>query len=111
MLGMDPQQQGYELIVALDTPENLIHSLGVEDRVVFGVTNGRFDEEPLRAVPGVTRVEQDGERVVVYGQGERFVGRVVNGLESAGIRFRNLRTEQPTLEDVFLALTGRQMRE
>ena len=98
-------------IVALDTPENLIHSLGVEDRVVFGVTNGHFDEEPLRAVPGVTRVEQDGERVVVYGQGERFVGRVVNGLESAGIRFRNLRTEQPTLEDVFLALTGRRMRE
>ncbi len=56
-------------------------------------------------------MEQDGERVVVYGQGERFVGRVVNGLESAGIRVRNLRTEQPTLKDVFLALTGRQMRE
>jgi ABC-2 type transport system ATP-binding protein len=97
-------------IVALDTPENLIHSLGVENRVVFSV-NGHFDEESLGAVPSVTRVEQDGERVVVYGQGERFVGRVVNGLESAGIRFRNLRTEQPTLEDVFLALTGRRMRE
>jgi len=97
-------------IVALDTPENLIDSLGVENRVVFSV-NGHFDEEPLRAVPSVTRVELVGERVVVYGQGERFVGRVVNGLESAGIRFRNLRTEQPTLEDVFLALTGRRMRE
>ncbi len=97
-------------IVALDTPENLIESLGVENRVVFSV-NGRFDEESLGAVPSVTRVERVGERVVVYGQGERFVGRVVNGLESAGIRFRNLRTEQPTLEDVFLALTGRRMRE
>jgi len=97
-------------IVALDTPENLIDSLGVENRVVFSV-NGRFDEESLGAVHSVTRVERVGERVVVYGQGERFVGRVVNGLESAGIRFRNLRTEQPTLEDVFLALTGRQMRE
>jgi hypothetical protein len=78
--------------------------------VVFSV-NGRFDEESLGAVPSVTRVERVGERVVVYGQGERFVGRVVNGLESAGIRFRNLRTEQPTLEDVFLALTGSRMRE
>jgi len=28
-----------------------------------------------------------------------------------GVRFRDLRTEQPTLEDVFLALTGREMRE
>jgi ABC-2 type transport system ATP-binding protein len=97
-------------IVALDTPQNLIDSLGVENRVVFSV-NGRFDEELLGAVPSVTRVERVGERVVVYGQGERFVGQVVNGLEAAGIRFRNLRTEQPTLEDVFLALTGRRMRE
>jgi len=63
------------------------------------------------AVPGVPQVEQDGERVVAYGQGKRFACRVVNGLESARIRFRNLRTEQPTLEDVFLTLTGRQMRE
>ncbi len=97
-------------IVALDTPENLIDSLGVENRVVFSV-NGRFDEESLRAVPSVTRVERVGERVVVYGQEDGLVSGVVSGLEAGGIRFRNLRTEQPTLEDVFLALTGRRMRE
>jgi len=97
-------------IVALDTPENLIHSLGAESRVVFGA-NGRFDEEPLRAVPGVTRVERIGERVVVSGQDNGLVGGVVNALEAGGVRFRDLRTEQPSLEDVFLALTGREMRD
>lgn len=97
-------------IVALDTPDNLIGSLGAENRVVFDVA-GRLDEGPLHAIPGVTRVEQVGERVVVYGQGDGLVSGVVNTLEEAGVRFRDLRTEQPTLEDVFLALTGRKMRE
>jgi ABC-2 type transport system ATP-binding protein len=97
-------------IVALDTPENLIRSLGAEQRVVF-TADGPWDDTPLRGVPGVTRVEQIGERTVVYGRGEGLVGGVVSALEALGVRFRDLRTEQPTLEDVFLALTGREMRE
>ena len=97
-------------IVALDTPENLIDSLGAGNRVVFSVSRG-FDEELLRPVPGVSGVERVGERVVVSGQGDGLVGVVVNALEAAGVRFRDLRTEQPTLEDVFLALTGREMRD
>jgi hypothetical protein len=35
---------------------------------------------------------------------------VVNALSTAGLRFRELHTERSTLEDVFLALTGRRMR-
>ncbi len=96
-------------IVALDTPENLIRSLGAENRVVFS-TDG-WDGGRLRQVPGVTRVEQIGDRVVVYGRGEGLVSGVVGVLEREGVRFRDLRTEQPSLEDVFLALTGREMRE
>ena len=96
-------------IVALDTPQNLIDSLGAENRVVFEV-DGHLDEASLRAVPGVVRVERIGERAVVYGQKEGLVSGVVNALEAGGIRFENLRTEQPTLEDVFLALTGKDMR-
>mgnify|MGYP001030546312 FL=1 len=97
-------------IVALDTPENLIRSLGAEHRVVF-TADGQWDDTPLRGVPGVTRVERVGERAVVYGKGERLVSGVVGALERMGLRFRDLRTEQPTLEDVFLALTGKEMRE
>jgi ABC-2 type transport system ATP-binding protein len=96
-------------IVALDSPQNLIDSLGAESRVVFE-TDGHLDEESLSAVPGVVRVERTGERVVVYGQREGLVSGVVNALESGGVRFENLRTEQPTLEDLFLALTGKEIR-
>jgi ABC-2 type transport system ATP-binding protein len=96
-------------IVALDTPQNLIDSLGAERRVVFEAGE-QLSEESLRATPGVVRVERIGERVVVYGQRDGLVSGVVNALEAGGIRFRDLRTEQPTLEDVFLALTGKEMR-
>jgi len=96
-------------IVALDTPENLIRSLGAENRVVFSVAE-RFDERGLQTLSGVARVEQVGERVVVYGREDGLVSGVVNALEAAGVRFRDLRTEQPSLEDVFLALTGREVR-
>lgn len=100
----------YGRIVALDAPESLIRSLAAEQRVVFSADEG-WDDARLRQVPGVTRVERIGARVIVYGRGERLVGGVVGTLEGMGVRFRDLRTEQPTLEDVFLALTGREMRE
>lgn len=107
----------YGKIVALDTPEELIQSLGAENRILF-VAEEPFDPKPLQRLSGVTRVERVGgpgeagrtKRVVVYGRGDRLVGEVVNTLEAQGVRFRDLRTEQPTLEDVFLALTGREMR-
>ncbi len=97
-------------IVALDTPEELVRTLEAESRVIF-VTDGACDVERLRQTPGVTCVEQVGERIIVYGQGEGLVGSVVNVLEAGDVHFRDLRTEQPALEDVFLTLTGREMRE
>jgi len=97
-------------IVALDTPPNLIDSLGVENRVIFEVDE-HINEKSLHTVPGVVRIERIGERVVVYGQKDGLVSGVVNALEIEGIHFENLRTEQPTLEDVFLALTGKEMRD
>ena len=97
-------------IVALDRPEALVRSLGIESRVVFTVS-GEVRDLPLASLAGVQRVEVSGERVIVHGSGDQFVSRVVSALEANRIAFRDLRTEQPTLEDVFLSLTGREMRE
>ncbi len=97
-------------IVALDTPENLIKGLGAENRVVFTAV-GTSEPQRLAGLPGVTRVEAIGDRIVVYGHGDRLVVEVVNALVSSGVRFQDLRTEQPNLEDVFLTLTGREMRD
>ncbi len=96
-------------IVALDTPDNLIAALEAEIRVVFSV-EGQMDREILSGISGVTRVEQRSGRMVVYGSGSGLLGRVVSALESSKVSFGELRTEEPDLEDVFLALTGRKMR-
>ncbi|MCH8021923.1 ABC transporter ATP-binding protein [candidate division KSB1 bacterium] len=96
-------------IVALDTPENLIRDLGAENRVVFTI-NGEFKAEKLNELASVTRVEQSGDRCEIYGWDEKLIVDVVNALSKNGCPFRDLRTEQPTLEDVFLALTGKEMR-
>ncbi len=95
-------------LVALDSPENLIRALDVDTRVVF-TTNGDFRAEALADVRTVSRVEQVGERVVAYGT-EGVVTGVVTALETQGVLFRDLHTEEPSLEDVFLQLTGRELR-
>jgi ABC-2 type transport system ATP-binding protein len=96
-------------IVALDTPQHLVDGLGEDNRVVFEAT-GDLGQSVLKKLAGVGRVERIGERVVVYGKKTGLVGRVANTLEAAGVSYKNIRSEQPTLEDVFLKLTGREIR-
>jgi ABC-2 type transport system ATP-binding protein len=100
-------------IVALDTPAALIRGLEVEERVVFSL-DGTLPAGFEKALTGGARLEVQGERVIVHGKNGRqvpLVSEVVGLLSSQGVRFHDLRTEQPTLEDVFLSLTGREMRE
>jgi ABC-2 type transport system ATP-binding protein len=100
-------------IVALDTPEALIHNLGAEERVIFYL-DGTLPAGFEQAFSGAVRLEVQGEQVVVHARNGRkvpLVSEVVSLLAGQGIRFRDLRTEQPTLEDVFLSLTGRAMKE
>jgi ABC-2 type transport system ATP-binding protein len=99
-------------IVALDTPAALVHALGAEQRIAFGA-DGMADDVvgSLRAIPGVERVERSNGRIVVYGQSDRLLAPVLTVLQDAHLPFHDLQTEQPNLEDVFLALTGRAMRD
>jgi ABC-2 type transport system ATP-binding protein len=96
-------------VVALDTPARLIAGLGGGNRVVFAAEG---DVAALmQGVEGVRIVETIGDRTIVGGDGDMLVVNVVTALVKAGIRFRDLRTEQPKLEDVFLKLTGQEMRD
>jgi ABC-2 type transport system ATP-binding protein len=97
-------------LIALDSPSALISRLDQDKRLIFSFANGRTQIK-LDHVPGVSRVEINGENVTVQGSGERFVSSVVSVLEDQKIAFRDLRTEQPTLEDVFLKMTGQKMRD
>jgi ABC-2 type transport system ATP-binding protein len=97
-------------IVALDSPEHLVRSLGAENRLVFTV-EGSLDIQKLQSLSTVTRVSTLGSRVTVYGLGSSMAADVVGILSAEKVQYRDLRTEQPSLEDVFLTLTGREIRE
>ncbi len=97
-------------IIALDSPEKLIDNLGVENRIVF-TAYGTPQLERLGVLPGVSHVDLTGDRVVVSGSGDMLLRDVVNALSSNGFRYHDLHTEQPTLDDVFLKLTGRAIRD
>jgi ABC-2 type transport system ATP-binding protein len=97
-------------IVAMDTPENLIQSLGGEERIVFTI-EGVLPVEVKIAIGEFGRLELQGDRVTIYGDASQasLASDTVSLLAKMGIQFQDLRTEQPTLEDVFLKLTGREM--
>ena len=55
--------------------------------------------------------EGSGATYTIRGVGDDFVTDVINVIAREGIRVRGFRTEIPTLEDVFLKLTGHGIRD
>lgn len=95
-------------VVALDTPQGLIQSLSMTVTVRF--TAQEADLSFLDTVAGVQRVSRSGDQVEVEGTGA-ILALVAAELVAHGIVPADLRAERPTLEDAFLALTGRSIRE
>jgi ABC-2 type transport system ATP-binding protein len=90
-------------IVATDTPQGLITQNTSEVRVIF--TTEQTGLTWLEKIPGVKKVTAQGQRVEVEGGGP-LLALVAAALVEHGIVPSDLRVEQPTLEDVFLKLTG-----
>jgi len=94
-------------IAALDTPRGLVTRYAGEVRVTF--STDQADLSWLREVPNVREVKRHEAVVDVTGVGPVAV-LVAAALVQHGIEPPDLRTEQATLEDVFLKLTGPGMR-
>jgi ABC-2 type transport system ATP-binding protein len=98
-------------LVAEGTPDELKHNIG-DDVIV-----ARVDGDPARAlatlagVDGVRAVDASGNEVVVTAaSGAATIGPVAVALDSAGVALRDLTLRTPTLDDVFLELTGTHIR-
>jgi ABC-2 type transport system ATP-binding protein len=95
-------------IIAMDTPQGLITKYASELRVIF--TTNRKDVSWLEEIAYVSKVTRSGPRVEVEGRGP-VLALTAAALVEHGITPEDLRVEQPTLEDVFLELTGRGIGE
>jgi ABC-2 type transport system ATP-binding protein len=97
-------------IIEIGTPEELVQKHIPERRVVFTSVDANVAER-LQGLGGVERGEANGATYTIRGVGDDFVTDVINVIAREGIRVRGFRTELPTLEDVFLKLTGHGIRD
>jgi ABC-2 type transport system ATP-binding protein len=100
-------------IIAQGTPKELIASLQGSEVVEFALTNGSApDEKALGTLPGVhgARRQADGWALTVD-RVHVAIPALLGYLESARLPLGRLSTHHATLEDVFVHLTGRQLRE
>jgi ABC-2 type transport system ATP-binding protein len=104
-------------IIALGTPQQLIASLGGEHIVEFAVTgratgDGFVDTAALTAIPGIQSHRVDaGLHQLSVRELHSAVPRIFAALAEQGLRLSEFRTHSATLEDVFVGLTGRNLRD
>lgn len=98
-------------IIALDTTENLVSSLGADAKVTF-TAKAALDVKKLTQIPSVADVSQtDSSYTFFTGDIQRSVSDLLRLVEANGIKIENLNVAGANLEDVFLSLTGRGLRE
>jgi ABC-2 type transport system ATP-binding protein len=98
-------------IIALGTPRELISSIGCEHVVEFASGAG-LDPAPIRALEGVQDLrQQNGFVELQVTELHRAVPALLRELGRQGVPLTELRTHSATLEDVFVSLTGRHLRD
>ena len=102
-------------VIALGTPRELIAGLGAEHVVEFTVTggaDGALDAAALERLDGVRKARvHDGRWSLEAVELARAVPAILGVLAERGLPLDELVTHSATLEDVFVSLTGRQLRD
>jgi ABC-2 type transport system ATP-binding protein len=101
-------------VIALGTPAELIRQLGGENIVDFHLAEGMpaADEAELERLASVQSFRRDGEVYsLAVDQPHLALPALLSHLQSRGLTLANLTTRHATLEDVFVSLTGRHLRE
>jgi ABC-2 type transport system ATP-binding protein len=96
-------------IIAEGTPAELKRSIGA-DVVTVRVNNVAVAASTIAALPGVDSVEVRGDEILAAtADGPANVSPIAVALAGADIRVRSLTLREPTLDDVFLTLTGQHL--
>jgi ABC-2 type transport system ATP-binding protein len=103
----------YGKIIALDSPRKLINSYFKESAIEFEMEPPP-DKVVLETFPGVTQVITNGSEIIIYSENIpatlSATLKYAEKVEATG-QIKNLHVRQATLEDVFIKLTGRKIRE
>jgi len=106
-------------VISLGTPQQLIATVGGEDIVEFAVSSietggghAAVEAAPLTAISGVHSHRVDaGRHQLSVSELHLAVPRIFSVLSAQGLHLSEFRTHSATLEDVFVRLTGRNLRD
>jgi ABC-2 type transport system ATP-binding protein len=102
-------------VIALGTPRELILSLGGEHIIEFGISgavNGAIDETILKSLPSVRSVRREGDHIQLsVTELHISLPALLASLEQKRLELASLSTRHASLEDVFVSLTGRHLRD
>jgi ABC-2 type transport system ATP-binding protein len=96
-------------VVALDAPAGLAARARGGKSVRF-LPSAPFDETLLTSRPEVSRLEHEGQHILVTGTGE-LVNVVILTLAAAGVTARDVQLDSSSLEDAFVKLTGKSLQK
>jgi ABC-2 type transport system ATP-binding protein len=96
-------------IIALDTPENLVKLLHSDNAIEFRLIEGEMNWEEI---PYVTKVMKKSNYIYIYSSDiQQTLSHLLSICNEKSIVFQDLHIRSATLEDVFISLTGRRLRE
>jgi len=99
-------------VIALGTPRELVERVVGQEVVELETDGDRVDEAALAALPAVQSVRRSGAGfAVVTDRVHVAIPGVLERVAAAGGRLSALSTHRATLEDVFVTLTGRKLRD
>ena len=98
-------------IIALDTPDGLVNGLQMGTAIEFK-RDERISVMTMEQIQGVRKVTLNEEWLILYSDDlQASLTELVSYTAMQGIQLVDLRTRTATLEDVFLSMTGRRLRE
>jgi ABC-2 type transport system ATP-binding protein len=99
-------------MIALGTPRELIASLGGREVIELSVSGGTFDEAAAARLPGVHGVRHVASGFALAADPLHVaLPALIDHVRASGLTLEQLSTRHATLEDVFVSMTGRGLRD
>ena len=100
-------------VIASGTKEELKNILSNEETITIQVEEAKKEfSSLLSALKGINHVAEDENRYdLIVSKGEQLLGEIFDCARQTKVRILGIHVQTPTLEDVFLHLTGRKLRD
>lgn len=100
-------------VIAIGTKEDLKDMVSIGEKITIGLENiGIKDIDKIKSMKNVVDVNfEDSTLYITFKKGEENLENIINFLKQNNIKYQKIFSELPTLNDVFLELTGKELRD